>query len=42
MQRTFDIVKETTGVDLSNIMMAESMDAKVNKNVTLNGGVDLE
>ena len=42
MQRTFDIVKETTGVDLADIMKAESIDAKVNKNVTLNGAVDME
>lgn len=42
MQRTFDIVKETTGVDLADVMKAETIDAKVNKNVTLNGGVDFE
>jgi flotillin len=42
MQRTFDIVKETTGVDLADVMKAETIDAKVNKNVTLNGNVDLD
>ena len=42
MQKTFDIVRESTGVDLSNIVMAESMDAKVKKEVTLTGGVDIE
>lgn len=42
MQKTFDIVRESTGVDLSNIVMAESMDAKVKKDVTINGGVDIE
>ena len=42
MQKTFDIVRESTGVDLSNIVMANSMDAKVKKEVTLNGGVDIE
>jgi flotillin len=37
MQKTFDIVRESTGVDLSNIMMAESMDAKVKKDVNITG-----
>ena len=42
MQRTFDIVKETTGVDLADVMKAETIDAKVKKEVTLNGGVSME
>lgn len=42
IRRTFDIVKDATGVDLGDVMKAETIDAKVNKNVTLNGGVDLE
>lgn len=42
MQRTFDIVKETTGVDLADVMRAETIDAKVTKNVTLNGGVNVD
>ena len=37
MQKTFDIVKETTGVDLADVMRAETIDAKVTKNVNLNG-----
>jgi flotillin len=37
MQRTFDIVKETTGVDLADVMKAETIDAKVNKNVNVTG-----
>ena len=37
MQRTFDIVKETTGVDLADVMRAETIDAKVTKNVNVNG-----
>jgi flotillin len=41
MQKTFDIVKETTGVDLADVMRAETIDAKVTKNVNLNGNVDL-
>lgn len=42
MQRTMDIVKETTGVDLADVMKAETIDAKINKNVTLNGGVSVD
>lgn len=42
MQKTFDIVKETTGVDLADVMRAETIDAKVTKNVNLNGGVNVE
>ena len=42
MQKTFDIVKETTGVDLADVMRAETIDAKVTKNVTLNGGVNVD
>lgn len=40
MQRTFDIVKETTGVDLADVMKAETIDAKVNKNVNVTGLTD--
>lgn len=36
MQKTFDIVKETTGVDLADVMRAETIDAKVTKNVKIN------
>lgn len=42
MQRTFDVVKEATGVDLAEVMKAETIDAKVKKEVTLNGGVAVE
>jgi flotillin len=42
MQRTFDIVKDVTGVDLGDVMKSETIDAKVNKNVTLNGTVDMD
>jgi len=42
MQKTFDIVKETTGVDLADVMRAETIDAKVTKNVNLNGGVSVD
>jgi flotillin len=42
MKQTFDIVKDATGVDMTNMVMANSLDAKVTKNVNLNGGVDLD
>ncbi len=42
MQKTFDIVKDTTGVDLADVMRAETIDAKVTKNVNLNGGVNVD
>lgn len=42
IRRTFDIVKDATGVDLGDVMKAETIDAKVNKNVTLNGAVDMD
>jgi flotillin len=42
MKQTFDIVKDATGVDMTNIVMANSMDAKVNKNVNLNGAVNVD
>lgn len=39
MQRTFDIVKDVTGVDMADVMRAETIDAKVTKNVNVNGDV---
>lgn len=42
MKRTFDIVKDVTGVDMGDVMRAETIDAKTQKNVTLNGGVSVE
>jgi flotillin len=42
MKQTFDIVKDATGVDMTNIVMANSMDAQVNKNINLNGGVKVD
>lgn len=41
MKRTFDIVKDVTGVDMGDVMRAETIDAKTQKNVTLNGVVDM-
>jgi flotillin len=40
MQRTFDIVKNTTGVDLADVMKAETIDAKVKKEVSVTGLTD--
>lgn len=37
MQKTFDVVKQTTGVDLADVMRSETIDAKVNKNVNVTG-----
>ena len=37
MAKTFQSVKETTGIDLSDIVMAESYNAKVNRNLNIKG-----
>jgi flotillin len=37
MTKLFESVKETTGVDLKEVMRAETYDAKVNKNVNVTG-----
>jgi flotillin len=37
MQRTFDIVKDVTGVDLADVMKSETIDAKVKKEVSISG-----
>jgi flotillin len=42
MKKTFDIVKDTTGVDLADVMKSETIEAKVTKNVNLSGAVDVE
>lgn len=39
IKQTFDVVKSATGVDMSDVMRAETYDAKVNKNVDINGEV---
>ncbi len=43
MAKLFESMRETTGIDLAGIINAESYDAKVNRNITLNGldGVNL-
>jgi flotillin len=42
MKKTFDIVKDTTGVNLADVMRSETIEAKVTKNVNLSGAVDVE
>ena len=42
MGKVFDTVKDATGVDLKAIMDADTIDAKVNKNVAITGGVPVE
>ena len=41
MKKTFESVKEVTGIDLTEIVRAESYDAKVNKNVNISGLSDI-
>ena len=37
LAQTIESVKETTGIDIREIMRANTYDAKVNKNITING-----
>lgn len=37
MAKVFESMKEATGIDLAEIINAESYDAKVNRNITVNG-----
>jgi len=41
MANVFESIKEATGIDLANIINAESYDAKVNRNVNLTGLEDI-
>lgn len=41
MAKTFDTVKDATGIDLTNIANGDSYDAKVNRNVQLQGSVNV-
>ena len=41
MAKLFESMKETTGVDLAEIMKADTYDAKVNRNVNLTGAPDI-
>lgn len=40
IKQTRDIIKDTTGVDMADIMKASTIDAKVNKNVNVNGEIE--
>lgn len=40
IKQTRDIVKDATGVDMADIMKANTIDAKINKNVNVNGDVE--
>jgi flotillin len=37
MKQTFDVVKDTTGVDMADIMKASSINAKTDKNIKVDG-----
>lgn len=41
MTQVFESMKEVTGIDLQEIVKAQSYDAKVNKNITLNAAPEL-
>ena len=41
MARLFESMKETTGVDLAEIIKADTYDAKVSRNVNLTGAPDI-
>lgn len=40
IKRTRDVLKDATGVDMADIMRASTIEAKVNKNVNVNGDVE--
>lgn len=42
MKKTFDIVKDTTGVDLADVMKSETIDAKITKNVNVSGDMNID
>jgi len=37
LAKTIESIKETTGFDISEVMKAETYDAKVNKNINVTG-----
>lgn len=41
MKQTFDVVKDVTGVDMSDIMKAGTIQAKTDKNINLTGSSDV-
>lgn len=42
MGKVFESVKEATGLDLRDLVKAEGYDAKVNRNVSINGAIPVE
>lgn len=40
IKQTRDMVKDATGVDMAEIMKANTIEAKINKNVNVNGDVE--
>ncbi|MBR5374576.1 MAG: flotillin family protein [Paludibacteraceae bacterium] len=40
MKQTFDVVKSVTGVDMADIMKSNTIDAKVNRNINIDGDKD--
>lgn len=42
LKKTLDTVKDVTGVDIADIMKSETIEAKINRNVNINGAVPIE
>ena len=42
LAKVMESVKETTGIDMMEIVKADTYDAKVTKNVTIDGAVPIE
>lgn len=40
MSKLFESMKETVGIDLTEVIKAETYDAKVNRNISINGAAD--
>lgn len=40
MKQTFDVVKSVTGVDMADIMKSNTLEAKVNRNINIDGSDD--
>lgn len=40
MKQTFDVVKSVTGVDMADIMKSNTLEAKVNRNINIDGTDD--
>lgn len=42
MAKTFQTIKEATGIDLNDIVRADSYDAKVNRNLDIKGDASVQ